>query len=224
LQREAGGSARADELGYGTCIQPSQENAMGFFSKLFGTDDESPRPGSPRDKLARMGGAGAPDSDEQALERYRYMLKTAPPETLEQAHAEAFSKLTPEQRRKVLSSLAESAPAAERASIEATSTDDPRALARVATRAEVRQPGTLERTLGGGMGMGSNLLSSFAMGFVGSMVAQSFFSAMGGFGDSGDAGGHETASNDESADADAGDDGGDFGGGGDDFGGGDFEV
>ena len=42
----------------------------------------------------------------------------------------------------------------------------------------------MERSLGsGGMGFGANLLSSFAMGFLGSMVAQSFFSALGGFGD-----------------------------------------
>ncbi len=196
---------------------------MGFFSKLFGTDDDSQRQRSPRDMLARSGAAGAPNSDAQALERYRYMLKTAPPETLEQAHAEAFSKLTPAQRQQVLSGLAQSAPAAERASIEATSPEDPQALARVATRAEVRQPGTLERTMGGGMGMGASLLSSFAMGFVGSMVAQSFFSAMGGFGDSGEPAADETASNEDSTDADAGDGGGDYGGG-DDFGGGDFEV
>ena len=28
--------------------------------------------------------------DEQAVERYRYLLRTAPPETIEEAHAEAF--------------------------------------------------------------------------------------------------------------------------------------
>ena len=37
----------------------------------------------------------------------------------------------------------------------------------------------------GALGFGASLLSSFAMGFVGSMVAQSFFSALGGFGDDG---------------------------------------
>ena len=34
-------------------------------------------------------------SDEQALQRYRYMVQTAPPEMVEQAHEEAFAKLTP---------------------------------------------------------------------------------------------------------------------------------
>ena len=33
-------------------------------------------------------------TDEQAVERYRYMLRTAPPDTIEQAHEEAFSRLS----------------------------------------------------------------------------------------------------------------------------------
>lgn len=154
---------------------------MGFLGRLLGMEDETDR------RSARLDSARRPelelDNEARAIERYRYMLRTAPPETLEQAHAEAFAKLTPEQRRQVLNDLASTAPAAERAAIAATSTDDPKALARVATRAEVREPGVLERTLGGGaMGVGASLLSSFAMGFLGSMVAQSFFSAIDGFG------------------------------------------
>jgi len=194
---------------------------MGFFGRLFGT--EAPLPDERR--------ASPPSSDAQALERYRYMLQTAPPETIERAHEEAFAKLTAEQRRQILSGLAEAAPASERASIAATSPDDTRGLARAATRAEIRQPGLMERTLGGGsMGFGSSLLSSFAMGFVGSMVANSFFSAMGGFGADDGLDGHETHGEDdgraddtELADNEAGDDG--FGGDDGGFdGGGDFEV
>jgi hypothetical protein len=81
------------------------------------------------------------------VERYRYMLRTAPPETVEQAHAEAFAKLTPDQRRKVLEDLGSAVPTSERAT-----SDDPQSLARMATRAEMREPGTIERTLGGGRG------------------------------------------------------------------------
>jgi hypothetical protein len=156
---------------------------MGFFARLMGV--ESDTGGQPASILGRNAAAsGGVDGEQQALERYRYMLRTAPPETLEQAHAEAFAKLTPEQRRRLLAELAEAAPAAEKNAISATSVEDTRALARVATRAEVRQPGILERTMGSGaLGFGANLLSSFALGFVGSMVAQSFFSALGGFGD-----------------------------------------
>src|SRR5258705_13693180 len=91
--------------------------------------------------------AQAQSADEQAIARYRYMLKTAPPETIEQAHAEAFAQLTPEQRRLLLQKLAESMPASERALAEQSGAD-PQALARMATRAEIRQPGVMERMFG----------------------------------------------------------------------------
>jgi hypothetical protein len=195
---------------------------MGFFGRLMGVESDAER--QPASAARRTGSALPVDPEQQALERYRYMLRTAPPETLEQAHAEAFAKLTSEQRRRLLSELAESAPAAERGAIAATPADDPQALARVATRAEVRQPGILERTMGSGaMGFGTSLLTSFAMGFVGSMVAQSFFSAMGGFGDAGATA--DESSNDESEvadnDSELADDGDGFDDGGDM---GDFDV
>jgi hypothetical protein len=126
----------------------------------------------------------AAQDDEQALARYQYMLKTAPPETLEQAHAEAFAKLTPEQRSLLLQRLAESAPPSERASAEQGGAS-PQALARMATRAEVRQPGSMERMLGqaGGVSMrglmAGSLLSSFAGAVIGSMIAREFFSGAG---------------------------------------------
>ena len=122
----------------------------------------------------------AQSADEQAIERYRYMLKTAPPETIEQAHAEAFAQLTPEQRRIVLQKMAESLPASERALAEQSGAQ-PQALARTATRAEIRQPGAMERMFGqaGGVSMGglmaSTLLGSIAGTVVGSAIARQFF-------------------------------------------------
>ena len=119
---------------------------MGIFDRIFG-GREAPTEGQPAQ-------AGLSE-DEQAIARYRYMLKTAPPETIEQAHAEAFAKLTPEQRRKLLEQLRVELPDAELASA-ARMGDNPAELARVATRAEVRQPGTMERVfgrLGGGPGI-----------------------------------------------------------------------
>lgn len=118
------------------------------------------------------------DPDEVAVERYRYMLRTAPPETVEQAHAEAFAKLTPDQRQRVLAEVGNTVPESERAT-----SDDPQSLARMATRAEMRQPGTMERTLGGGgrgggMGMGGmiagSLLASVAGAFIGTSIAGAF--------------------------------------------------
>ena len=122
------------------------------------------------------------ESDEQAIARYRYMLKTAPPETIEQAHAEAFAALTPEQRRKVLQRLSDEMPEAERAAV-AGAGETPGSLARLATRAEIRQPGAIERAFGGigsgAPGVGSmvagSLLGSMAGTVLGSMVAQHFF-------------------------------------------------
>ena len=64
-------------------------------------------------------------------------------------------------------------------------------LARMATRAEMRQPGTIERAFGGqgawgggggggtGLGLGSVLLTSLAASFVGTAIAQSFFADAG---------------------------------------------
>ena len=81
-------------------------------------------------------------TDDQALARYRYMLATAPPEDIERAHEEAFAKLTPDQRRQALEALAQVVPPGE------IRGDDPASLARTATRAEIREPGTIERVWG----------------------------------------------------------------------------
>jgi hypothetical protein len=184
-------------------------------------------------------GAGNPGqlTDEQAVERYRYLLRTAPPETIEQVHQEAFAQLTPEQRRLLLQQLSAILPEYERRAAATTNPDDPQALARVATRAEMRQPGTLERTFSSmppqaGVGMGSmmagNFFSSLAGVMVGSMLFNSFFNSGGGFdqgysegynegyeaGDDQDAGADtgDTGADDADFGGDTGDMGGDFGG------------
>lgn len=158
--------------------------------------------------------------DKQALERYRYLLRTAPPDDIERAHEEAFSQLTPDQRAAVLRQLAEHVPASE------VGGDDPKSLARTATRAEMRQPGTMERAFGGAgvPGLGSMFLSTLAGAFVGSAIANAIFDDGGGSdgdpsGDGGETSGEGETASDDSGD-DVGDASGDFGGG--DFGGGDF--
>jgi hypothetical protein len=150
-----------------------------------------PEPGATTDQARR---------DEEAIRRYRYLLRTAPPEAIEQAHADAFAQLSPDQRRQVLGQLATHVPEYER-----PRDDDPRTLARTATRAELRQPGFLERVLGGsgpgyggygpgygrgygygggmfgggGIGMGGmlagGLLASVAGSFIGTAIAEELF-------------------------------------------------
>lgn len=179
---------------------------MGFFDRLFGRKSE---PAARENSPLRFGDGPAAtlttpynrqqpaatqmSADEQAIARYRYLVQSAPPEQIEQAHAEAFARLTAEQRAMVLQGLAQHTPAHEQAALSAVQ-DDPRALARFATRAEMRNPGTLERAFGpqqaahGGMGMmggmggmiAGSLLASVAGAFIGTAIAEAM---LGEFGD-----------------------------------------
>jgi hypothetical protein len=65
-----------------------EDISMDMLRRLFGGDE--PRSQAPQ-SVPRSRNMSA---DEQAVERYRYLLRTAPPETIEEAHAEAFAKLT----------------------------------------------------------------------------------------------------------------------------------
>lgn len=212
---------------------------MGLIDRLFGRRGAEDRPvyRQPAPPAAR----GERLPDEQAIARYRYLLRTAPPEQIEQAHAEAFAQLTTDQRQQVLAQLAAAVPAGER-----PRTDDPQTLARVATRAEMRQPGTLERALGGyGPGYGPGYGQGFGRGGyggpgIGSMIGGSLLGTIGGLvigtavadalfdtglGDGGlFGGGDEQAYAEGYQDGAQADGGGDYGGGdfGGDFGGGDF--
>lgn len=146
---------------------------MSFLDRLLGrapaSTQTAPSPRPPR-------GSAHADPDAAAVERYRYLLRTAPPDDLERAHTEAFEQLTPEQRAIVRQDLLSAVPPGE-----APRSDDPRDLARVATRAETRAPGTLERAFGSGQtpGTGSSFLQTFAAVFVATSMAQMLFSTWG---------------------------------------------
>lgn len=133
---------------------------MSFFDRLFGSARPEPAAAAPR------------GDDERAVERYRYLLQTAPPEAIERVHAEAFQKLTPEQRRLLLEQLRRDAPEGE-----APADDEPQTLARAATRAEMREPGSMERTMqapGFGQMLGASLLGTVAGYVVGSALVSAF--------------------------------------------------
>ena len=197
---------------------------MGFFDRLFGREEaaESTQP------QYRRSGASSPQrtDDEIAVERYRYLLRTAPPETIEEVHREAFAKLTPEQRTVLFDQLTANAPAGDK-----PQGQDPESLATSATRSEIRQPGTMERSMAGGasggMGFGSMMASSLlgtVAGYVIGSALMSSFLPDGGSDASTDASGDGGDGDVTSASEDSGDSAGDFGGGdsGGDFGGGDF--
>jgi hypothetical protein len=197
---------------------------MSFLDRLLGRPPAA-QPASGSQLAARSG--QQPDPDRVAVERYHYLLSTAPPEDLERAHAEAVERHTPEQRAIVRTDLDGAVPASE-----APRSDDPRDLARVATRAELRQPGTLERTFGASQapGMGGSFLQTFAAVFVATSAAQMLFGSLGDpYADAApsdaDASGSDDGSWGGESDAgatDLGDPGTDYGGDFGDFGG--FEI
>jgi len=208
---------------------------MGFLDGLFGTDrDEEYRRTTEQVRQA----SAARSEDEIAVERYRYLLRTAPPETIEQVHEEAFAKLTPEQRRMLFTQLQADAPAGD-----APQADDAHSLAVAATRSEMRQPGTMERSLGnvgnGAPGFGSMFASSLLGSVAGYVIASTLMSAFmpmdmgadatagadsgadsGGDQSGGDAGTDAGSGSDSSDGFTSADGAGDLGGG--DIGGGDF--
>jgi hypothetical protein len=204
---------------------------MGFFDRLFGREETN----APTEPQYRRSGAPTQQrsEDEIAVERYRYLLRTAPPETIEEVHREAFAKLTPEQRTVLFDQLTANAPAGDK-----PLGQDAASLATSATRSELRQPGTMERSMtgggaGGAMGgmgfgsmMASSLLGTVAGYVIGSALMSSFLPA-GGFDggtDGSDASDGGEGSESGAEGGDSGDvtsaDGGDYGGG--DYGGGDF--
>ncbi|KRF25280.1 hypothetical protein [Phycicoccus sp. Soil803] len=221
---------------------------MGFLDRLLGREPlqtqggyagpaPSTRPAPSASGPATSGPAtsGPASEDDRAIARYRYLLRTAPPEALEQVHAEAFARLTPEQRQQVLAELSSGLPAGE-----SPPTADPQSMARAATRAELRQPGYLEQTfsrgrfgggmVGGGLGMGGTIMGSM-MGtiagvVIGSAIADSLFdgydsspeaaeagdTSAGSDGTDGSGSDGSGSGSDESGSAESGSDGGDTGG------------
>ena len=184
---------------------------MGLFDRLFG--DEPNQAAAPPRRAPRS-------DDEIAVERYRYLLRTAPPDTLAQVHAEAFATLTAAQRAIIYRDLA--------ATGETQRGTDAASLAQSATRSELRQPGSLERSFQGpsfGSMVGSSLLGTVAGYVIGSALVSAFmpmdFGGDTAAADSGDGSADSGADAGGGADASADAGGfGDFGGG--DFGGGDF--
>ena len=84
--------------------------------------------------------------DAGALDRSEQMLRSAPPQTVEQVHVAAFERLTPAEREAAferLSAGAGGAPDAER-----PADPSPAALGRAAARLEGRRRGALAQVLG----------------------------------------------------------------------------
>ncbi|GLB69411.1 hypothetical protein [Arthrobacter mangrovi] len=168
--------------GYG---QSSSGQDQGYGGRQY--------PSAPNQPGGRPPQGQGQDADQAAIAKYKYMLHTAPPQDMERAHAEAFSRLTPQQRAMLRDELNSQLPPSEHAN-----SDRPEVLARTATRAEVSRPGFMERILGrGGQGggrlaagaagaaggLGAGLLAGVAAGFVGSAIAGPLLEGFSGIGE-----------------------------------------
>ena len=154
----------------------------GLLGSLFGQDAREEDYRSFDKRSAR----GRPEDldDYEVQQRYRQVLRNAPPELIEDAHAEAFSQLDPRERRMLARRLREQA-----AQLEAPFDDpydrdeyddDPRTLARMARRAEQRNPNVLDQLFGGQPGPLNNALVKMAMAGAAAMAARRFLGGQGG--------------------------------------------
>jgi hypothetical protein len=125
------------------------------------------RPGRDARGTARTAAA-----DRHALDRYERLLGSAPPAVVERVHAEAFERLSREQREAVLGRLTAAASAEER-----PADASPVALARSASRAEARRRGEVARMLGADAA-GVALSSAVGAAILGAVAAHAASSAV----------------------------------------------
>jgi hypothetical protein len=105
---------------------------MGVLARLFGAEHDS----------AEYNSAEHDSDDDLLLRRYRHLLGTAPIESIEQAHAEAFADLREPARAAIYEELSRGTGTGER-----PLSSEPATLARSASRAESRVPGSIEKVL-----------------------------------------------------------------------------
>ncbi|PZE85229.1 cation-transporting ATPase [Curtobacterium sp. MCBD17_032] len=160
-----------DRGGHDPARQPPQQQQpygqQPYGQQPYGQQPYGQQPhGQPQQNGGRPGRTPSTDADRVAIAKYDYLLKTADPERLEQAHHDAFARLTPEQRQQVLQRLNAEVPQHDR------STDaSPAGLARAATRGETSRPGTMRKVLAGtAIGGGALAVGGLAVAVAGGAV------------------------------------------------------
>ncbi len=110
-------------------------------------------------------GEGGRLTEAQALERYRYLVRTASPEMLEVAHRQAFSRWSPQEQGVALQDLNARLSPIER--VPSVVGIEPSVFSRAATRAELDQPGLLERAFANEGGpIAAGLLAAVVASFI----------------------------------------------------------
>lgn len=122
------------------------------------------RSGSPETPATKVSSTSqVNETDRAAIARYDYLLDTADPHQIEQAHREAFERLSPSQREQIDQRMRAELPAREHP--HSSESDD---LARTAARTEAAHPGLLRGLLaragGGTSRSGPGLAGGGALG------------------------------------------------------------
>jgi hypothetical protein len=116
--------------------------------------------------------------DYEVQQRYRQVLRNAPPDVLDDAHTQAFSQLSPQQRMQLAQQLQQQS--AQMGHPYGSPYDrfdqdvDPRYLGQMARQAEQRNPGILDQIFGGQPGPLNNPLVKMAMAGAAAMAARRF--------------------------------------------------
>lgn len=114
-------------------------------------------------------------SDDEAVNRYRQVAQQAPPDVYQESAQQAFSRLTPQQRREFAQHLQQRAQQQGYRDQDldgdgvADRLEDAGSLARVTTRMHQQQPNLLEQLLGGGGGGAGQMTGASRMGGLGGL-------------------------------------------------------
>lgn len=123
-----------------------------LLSGLFGGDDDDAKSRDKAQDFVNRYDQGAPQdniSDEEALSNYQAVAGRLSPRELEDSAAEAYAKMSPDERREVARFLND------RSEVPFDQvSDDPRGLAQMTSRVQSQQPDGIAGLLGGMMGGG----------------------------------------------------------------------
>lgn len=130
---------------------------------LFDDGDDDTQRSKAQDFINRYE-TGAPHEnldDDEVVNNYQRVAGRLSPQEFEDSAAEAYERLSPEERRQFAQYLQQ------QGAQDVVDTDDPRELARYTSRMQQQQPGGLEGLLGGGLG---SLLGGSGGGSLGGLL------------------------------------------------------
>lgn len=151
---------------------------MSFLDNLFGNPQRQQEYRDFGDRYQK-GHPSEGYSDEEVVDRYREVARNAPQDVYEQSAADAFERMTPEERREFKRYLRQRA-RQQQIDLPDDDRDDDRIpnsrdLARTTSRLEQQQPGVLDGLLGGAGGAAKvldNPLAKAALAGIAAMAAQ----------------------------------------------------